>query len=149
MYLCMRASLVAQLIKNLPAMQGTRVWSLDCEDPLEEDIATHSSILAWRIPWTEKPSGLHPIGSHTVGHNWSNLACSTHTHTEGGKPCLSFLVGCVVFVFLELLALSYSLSKFGGHIPILIWSTINMQRAFQTILYNFYRLHDKSPFHPG
>ena len=49
------------MLKNLPAMQGTGVWSLGWEDPLEDGIATHSSILAWRIPWTEEPGG-HPWG---------------------------------------------------------------------------------------
>ena len=52
------ASLVAQIVKNLPAMQETRVQSLDREDPLEKIMATHSSILAWRIPWTQEPGGL-------------------------------------------------------------------------------------------
>ena len=51
-----RASMVAHSVKNLPAMQKTRVQSLDREDPLEEEMATYSSILAWRIPWTEEPS---------------------------------------------------------------------------------------------
>ena len=55
------ASLVAQMVKNLPAMWETRVWSLGGEDPLEKEMATHSSILAWRIPWTEEPSGLLSI----------------------------------------------------------------------------------------
>ena len=49
---------MAQLVKNLPAMQETGVQSLDWEDPLEEGMATHSSILAWRIPWAEEPGGL-------------------------------------------------------------------------------------------
>ena len=53
-----RASLVAQMVKNPPAMQETQVQSLGWEDPLEKEMATHSSILAWRIPWTEKPGGL-------------------------------------------------------------------------------------------
>ena len=53
---------VAQLIKNLPAMQETWVQSLGWEDPLEKEMATHSSILAWRIPWTEKPDGLQSMG---------------------------------------------------------------------------------------
>ena len=53
-----RASLVAQRIKNPPAMQETWVQSLSWEDPLEEEMATHSSILAWRIPWREEPGGL-------------------------------------------------------------------------------------------
>ena len=55
---CSWASLVAQLVKNLPAMQETWVRSLGWEDPLEKGKATHSSILAWRIPWTEEPGGL-------------------------------------------------------------------------------------------
>ena len=49
---------VAQTVKNLPVMQETRVQSLGCEDPLEKGMAIHSSVLAWRIPWTEKPGGL-------------------------------------------------------------------------------------------
>ena len=53
-----RASLVAQMVKNLPAMWETQVRSLSWEDPLEKEMATHSSILAWRIPWTEEPGGL-------------------------------------------------------------------------------------------
>ena len=62
------ASLVAQTVKNLPAMQETRVQPLGGEDPLEEVRATHSSILAWRIPGTEEPWGLPSMGSHRVGH---------------------------------------------------------------------------------
>ena len=54
----MGASPVAQMVKNLPALQETRVQSLDQEDPLEKGMATHSSILAWKIPWTEEPDGL-------------------------------------------------------------------------------------------
>ena len=56
-----RASLVAQMVKPLPAMRETRVLSLDREDPLEKEMATHSSILAWKIPWTEEPSGLRSM----------------------------------------------------------------------------------------
>ena len=59
----MMSSLIAQLIKNLPAMQETWVQSLGLEDSLEKETATHSSILAWRIPWTEGPGGLQCIGS--------------------------------------------------------------------------------------
>ena len=62
-------ALVAQMVKNLPAMQETQVLSLGGEDPLEEEMATHSSILAWRIPWTEEPGGLQFLGSQRVGHN--------------------------------------------------------------------------------
>ena len=53
-----RASLIAQLVKNLPAVQDTQVQSSGWKDPLEKETATHSSILAWRIPWTEEPGGL-------------------------------------------------------------------------------------------
>ena len=55
-----------QTMKNLPAMQETWVWSLGWEDPLEQEMATHSSILAWRIPWTEEPSSLQSTGSQRV-----------------------------------------------------------------------------------
>ena len=59
---------MAQLLKNLPAVQETWVRSLGGEDPLEEGMATHSSILAWRIPWTEELEGLQSIGSQRVRH---------------------------------------------------------------------------------
>ena len=65
------ASLVAQRVKRLPAMQETWVWSLDQEDPLEKEMATHSSIFAWRILWTEKPGRLQSMGSQRVGHDWA------------------------------------------------------------------------------
>ena len=67
------ASLVAQLVKNLPAMWGAWFWSLGCEDTLEKGKATHSSILAWRIPWNKS------MELQGVGHNWTNFRfhCST------------------------------------------------------------------------
>ena len=63
------ASVVAQAVKNLPAVQETGVQSLGQEDPLEKGMATHSSILAWRIPWTEEPGGLQSMGSQRVRHD--------------------------------------------------------------------------------
>ena len=63
------ASLVAQTVKNLSAMRETWVRSLGWEDPLEEEMASHSSILAWRIPWTEEPGGLQSMGSQRVGQD--------------------------------------------------------------------------------
>ena len=63
------AFLVAQTVKNLPAMQETWVWSLDWEDLLKKGMATHSSTLAWRIPWTEEPGGLQSLGSPRVRHD--------------------------------------------------------------------------------
>ena len=65
----MNSSLVAQVVKYLPAMRETWVQSLGREDPLEKEMATHSSILAWRIPWTEEPGGLQSTGSQRVGHD--------------------------------------------------------------------------------
>jgi len=56
------------MVKNLPAMQETRVQSLGWEDPLEKEVATHSSILAWKIPWTEEPCGLQSMGLQRAGH---------------------------------------------------------------------------------
>ena len=65
------------IVKNLPAKAGDTgdgmwVWPLGWEDPLEKEMATHSSILAWRIPWTEEPDGLQSMGSETVGHDWAH-----------------------------------------------------------------------------
>ena len=60
------------MVKNLPAVLESQVRSLGWEDPLEEGMATHSSILAWRIPWTEEPSRLQSMGSQRVGHDWSD-----------------------------------------------------------------------------
>ena len=65
------ASLVAQLVKNLPAVQETRVQSLNWEDPLEKEMATHSSILAWKISWTEEPGGVQSMGTERVGRYWA------------------------------------------------------------------------------
>ena len=62
-------SVVAQMAKNLPAMQETQVQSLGQEDPLEKAMATHSSILAWIIPWTLEPGRLQSMGSQRVGHD--------------------------------------------------------------------------------
>ena len=71
MYQLTWAYLVVQTVKNQPAMQKTRVQSLGWEDPLEKEMATHSSILAWEIPWTEEPGRLQSMGSTT----------NTHRHT--------------------------------------------------------------------
>ena len=63
------ASLMAQTVKDLPAVLETQVQSLGWEDPLEKEMATHSSILAWRIPWIEEPGKLQSTGSQRVGHD--------------------------------------------------------------------------------
>ena len=77
MYQLAWASLVVQMVRNQPAMRKTQVQSLGWEDPLEKEMETHSSILAWRIPWTEEPGGLQSRGSQRVGHD---LVTNTHTH---------------------------------------------------------------------
>ena len=76
-------SLVAQRLKRLPGMRETRLWSLGQEDPLEKEMATHSSTLAWKIPWREEPGRLQSMGSQRVGHDW---ATSLHL------PCHNLLV---------------------------------------------------------
>ena len=67
--LLLEASLVAQMVKNPPAIQETQVQLLGQKDLLEKGMATHSTILAWRIPWTEEPGGLQSIGSQRVRHD--------------------------------------------------------------------------------
>ena len=88
---------VAQMVKNPPAMQETRVRSLGQEDPLEKGMATHSSILAWRIPWTEEAGGLQSMGSQRVGHNW---AINTTTNTPAASFHVFAFIISVFIVFL-------------------------------------------------
>ena len=78
-------ALMAQTVKNLPAMQETWVRSQGKEDPLEKGMATHSSILDWRIPWTEEPGGLQSMGSQRVRHDWV-------TNTSSAAPLSIFTV---------------------------------------------------------
>ena len=80
-------SLVAQMVKNLPAMQGTCVQFLGWEDPLVEGVANHSSIFAWGIPWTQEPGGLQSMGLQRGRHNWA-------TNTD--KVIWYVCVGCVL-----------------------------------------------------
>ena len=75
----MGVSLVAQMVKRLPTMQETRVQSLGWEDLLEKEMATHSSILAWKIPWTEEPDRLRSTGLQSQTQ-LSDLAAVPHTH---------------------------------------------------------------------
>ena len=85
------ASLVAQMAKNLPANWEMRVWSLGWEDPLEKDMVSHSSILAWRIPWTEEPCRLQSMGSQRVGHDW---VTNTFTFLKGLEDPKKLHVTC-------------------------------------------------------
>ena len=106
-----RAFLIAQLVKNLPAIQEAPVWFLGWEDPLEKAMATHSSILAWRTPRT-----VYSMGSQRVRLNWV-----TFTFTYLALMSLSFLhvVACVGMFFLLKLNLSLSLSKLLQSCPTL------------------------------
>ena len=61
------------MVKNLPVVQETQVRSLGREDPLEKEMATHSSIPVWKNPWTEEPGGLQSMGSQRVGHDWRSV----------------------------------------------------------------------------
>ena len=83
-------SWVAQMLKNLPTMQEAPVRSLRQEDPLEKGMATHSSILAWRIPRTEEPRGLQSMGSQRVGHNWATNTL-VYVGVKGSHFSLTFL----------------------------------------------------------
>ena len=102
-----RASLVAQIVKNLPAMQETSVRSLGWEDPLKEEMANHSSILACRIPWTEEPGGPQSMGSQRVGDDW---VTNTHTHLRFSHSVpLTFVFLKITGIF-PLLSISQLLS---------------------------------------
>ena len=81
------ASFVAQTVKLLTTMRETRIWYLFQEDPMEKEMATHSSILAWKIPWTEEPGRLQSMGSKRVGHDWAT-------------SLLHFFAFCIPTVFL-------------------------------------------------
>ena len=72
---------MAQTVKHLPTMRETGVRSLDREDPLEKEVANHSSILAWGIPWTEESGGPQSMGSQTVGHDLATKPPNHHIHT--------------------------------------------------------------------
>ena len=87
------------MVKNLPAMQETqetRVCSLCQGDPLEEGMASHSSILAWRIPWTEEPGRLQSIGSQRVGHDGARTQAPIFLCPEPPKPQIKSYVHCML-----------------------------------------------------
>ena len=85
-----KASLVAQMVMNLPAVQRSQVLSLGQEDPLEKGMATHSNILAWRIPWTEETGGLQSTGPQRVRHNWETSLYNTLLSGRGSSTSFPF-----------------------------------------------------------
>ena len=113
------ASLVTQMVKNLPAVEETWVQSLSWQDPLQKGMATHSSILAWRIPWTEEPGGLQLMGSQRVGHNWV-----TNTFTS---------------LFLVLLAVESSLASLHSNVCyIIVKSIFGKLNLYQHTLFSLF-----------
>ena len=95
---------MAQRVKHLPAMWETWVRSLGWEDPLEKEMATHSSILAWRIPRTEELGGLQSMGSRRVRHNW----VTSQAYISG--PKLSFFLCVCVYIYILSIILIYCIS---------------------------------------
>ena len=91
-----RASLMAQTLKHLSAVRETRFRSLDWEDPLEKEMAAHSSTLAWKILWMEEPGRLQSMGSQRVGHDWATSLHFTSNVQETYKiRCISMMEGTV------------------------------------------------------
>ena len=112
-------SLMAQMVKNLPAMQETCVWSLGLEDALKKGMATHSSILAWRIPWTEEPGGLQStMRSQKVGHTWV-----TNTHKSRRHA------GYILYSYCLLTWLGLDTIRCYGH----LWHYMPWRSVFQKI----------------
>ena len=90
-------SLMAQTVKRLPTIWETRFQSLGGEDPLEKEMATHSNIFAWKIPWTEEPGRLQSMGSQRVGHDWAiSLSLFTFFHFEGHSAAPWVSVVCMI-----------------------------------------------------
>ena len=113
--------MVSQTVKNLPAMWETQVQSLSWEDPLEKGMAIHSSILAWRIPWTEEPDKLQFMGSERVRQDW---AANTHTHTHTHT-----WISCFIYLsFLFLIYKMQSLDQLSSKFPFRFYNTIIAQK---------------------
>ena len=83
---------MVQSVKTLPAMQETSVQSLGWEDSLEEGMATHSSIIAWRTPWTEELGWLQSIGSQSVGHNWVTKHNTAHDKLKFQECLIKYIM---------------------------------------------------------
>ena len=103
------APLVAQMVKNPPAMRETWVRSWGPEDPLEKGMATDSSMLAWRIPWTEEPGRLRSMRSQRAGLHWSNSACM--------QPCWFSFPGSSSVLHPVSLGLGTELSMWSSFFP--------------------------------
>ena len=109
--------------------QGTWVQSLDWEDPLEEGMATHSSILAWRLPWTEELGGLQSSGSQRIRYNWSNLACIQIVVNSVIATYCHFL-GLIEYVYF--IVCSITLEEISGHKNL----ARTLHRSFHLVLFS-------------
>ena len=115
LYLLTGASTVAQMVKHLPAIWKTQVGSLGWEDPLKKEMGTHSSTLAWKIPWTEEPGGLQSMGLPRVGPDWATSISFFLSLLISINLCILFLCKYSKKIWLCLYALIYKLfSKVSG-----------------------------------
>ena len=111
------ASLVAQMVKHVPTILGTRVRSLGREVPLEKEMAIHSSFLAWKIPWTEEPDRLQSMGSQRVRHDWAtSLHFTSVLLISGPQSYVTFLWRKLLDIFLDFRFIS-SLKHFPCFLP--------------------------------
>ena len=132
------AALVAQRLKRLLAIWETWVRSLGQEDPLEKEMVTHSSILAWRIPWMEEPGGLQSMGSQRVRHDWTTSLSLSHVRRGKGALWVPFYKG-INTIHEGFTLISYHFPK--AHILIPPLNTIRL--GFQLV--NF-RVHKYSAY---
>ena len=133
-------SLEAQMVKNMLAMRETQksqIWSLGWEDPLGKEMATHSNILAWRIPWTEEPGGSQSIGSQRVRQDWSVLACTQGSVKLTGPVNSRFLAmssqpgkGCVRYHYWLLMS---------GRLPSLLSLFMDFYNSVAEKVYSFWQ----------
>ena len=118
------------MVKNLPARWKTQVQFLGWEDPLEKGMATHCTILAWRIPWTGEPGELQSMGSQRVGHDWLSdyyTHTHTHTHTRMYRSCyVSLFAAYLWFSSFVLVDSSYHLVSFSPSSVALLPSTFSV-----------------------
>ena len=121
------ASLVAHRLKHLPALWETRVWSLGQEDPLEKEMATHSSILVWRIPWREEPGGPQSMGSQSVRHDWATSLSRVLLNIR--QLIIPVLRTAFTFFFQHI----FMHRKCCSIVLILNWNINNMGEIFHTI----------------
>ena len=154
--------IVAQTVKNLPAMQETLVLSLDQEDPLEKEMETHSSTLAWRIPWAEEPGRLQSMGHkesdmtitfttpHRKSPRWPKCISGTRTSTRGGinhsPACKDFLFHIFIMEqFRHILSLSKNQQSHLGLLSVIISYTEAMM-CFKKIKIMYPNVHHSTVY---